>query len=70
MTILLSLRFPGRVVEAKAPYRHRLDRQSPFRRTGFISLAWTYLYEALSLKFSLLRKKNEITSLEAQPELI
>jgi glycosyltransferase involved in cell wall biosynthesis len=69
MTILLSLRFPGRVIEAKVPYRHRLERQSPFRRTGFISLAWTYLCEALSLKFSLLRKKNEPYSLESQMQV-
>lgn len=69
MTIILSLRFPGRVVEAKVPYRHRLERQSPFRRTGFMSLAWTYLCEALSLKFSLLRKKSDSFPVESQLQL-
>jgi len=70
MTILTAQQLPGTIVEAKIPYRHRLERQSPFRRTGFFQLAFTYSLEALSLRFRTLKSKGldlSLPSADFQP---
>lgn len=57
LTVLLWKQAPDRVAEIKIPYRHRLERKSPFHRTGFISLSFTYLRESILLKFRLIKER-------------
>lgn len=69
MTILFALQSPQPVLEVQVPYRHRLERKSPFHRTGLIRLSWTYFLESLRLKFKVLRSKGFATALVPQTQL-
>jgi len=51
MTVLVGLNYPSGVSEVKVPYRHRLERKSPFRRTSLLKSGWLHLNEAFALKW-------------------
>ena len=53
VTVLVGRNYPSGISEVKVPYRHRIERKSPFRRTSFLKSAWLHLKEALSLKWQL-----------------
>lgn len=67
-TALTETFFPGRVVEVTVPYRHRIERQSPFRRKSLFGTAWTHILAAIRLKWRL-RKISKQTPLNQSDEI-
>jgi hypothetical protein len=51
VTVLIGQNYPSGISEVKVPYRHRLERKSPFRRTSLLKSGWLHLKEAVSLKW-------------------
>lgn len=70
LSILLAIQSPDRVTEVKIPYRHRLERKAPSRRTGLFSLGFSYLTESLALKLKLLKFRNNLYSLSPAAQSI
>jgi len=58
LTVLSGQVNPSSIAQALVPYRHRLERKSPFQRKSFIKQAWNHLKEALLLKWHL--KKSSV----------
>lgn len=50
-TAITETLFPGKVIEVMVPYRHRLERCSPFRRKSILGSAWTHFITAIQLKW-------------------
>lgn len=63
-SVLVSIDSPGGISQVKVPYRHRLERKSPFRRTSVIKTGWHHLREGITLKMQM-RSKSLINSLVA-----
>lgn len=69
LTVLLARDSHEPVLEVKIPYRHRLERKSPFRRTGLFRLSWVYFTESLRLKLKLMRSRTLPAALAPQPQI-
>ncbi|MFM8270246.1 MAG: glycosyltransferase family 2 protein [Pseudomonadota bacterium] len=52
------------ISQVKVPYRHRLERKSPFRRTSVLKSGWHHFKEGLSLKWQI-RSKSLLNSFVA-----
>ncbi|NBT57509.1 glycosyltransferase family 2 protein [bacterium] len=52
-SVLVATHSPNGISEVKVPYRHRLERKSPFRRTSLFKSGWYHLREGLFLKWQL-----------------
>lgn len=61
LSILTEKLFPGRVIEVTVPYRHRLERRSPFRRKSVVGIALAHFFTALRLNW-LMRSLQQSTS--------
>lgn len=55
-SVLMALQSTNGVSEVKVPYRHRLERKSPFRRTSIVKSGWHHLKEGLVLKWQMRNK--------------
>lgn len=67
-TALTETFFPGKVVEVTVPYRHRIERQSPFRRKSLFGTAWAHIIAAIQLKWRL-RKVSKQTPINQSDEI-
>jgi len=63
-TALVQTLYPGQVAEVMVPYRHRLERHSPFRRKSNLGTAWNHFVAAIKLKWTVkkLSFKEQISS--------
>ena len=53
LTVILGHTNPSIIAQAHVPYRHRIERKSPFQRKSLFKKAWVHLKEALLLKWHL-----------------
>lgn len=67
-TALTETVFPGKVVEVTVPYRHRIERQSPFRRKSLLGTAWSHVLVAIRLKWRL-RQNSKLDRLSQSDEM-